>query len=139
MLTGKRMRKEEYKIGAKPRPSQGVIKRTFLKTRERVRARGRVTAKTSCNKKKTSSRFLVFSTDLPTMKEPMASKISQLARITPRVSSFPRKETSSSRSRRIWALMQLGPMRRRDILNADAAISFLSLGWDLLPSYAEST
>jgi hypothetical protein len=87
-------------------------------------AKGRDVEKSSWKSTKTSIFLSHLSTDLPMKKDPIATKMSQLARMIPRVSSLPRKEMRSSLNRMTCATIPLSPMMNSEILRVNLLMPY---------------
>src|SRR4030042_831194 len=86
-------------------------------------AKGRAKETRSWKNTKTSIFLSTFSTVLPITQEPIATRTSQLARMIPRVSSFPRKKMRRSRNRMICAAIPLSPVMSKEAFKDRISIS----------------
>jgi hypothetical protein len=101
MHTGKSIRKEEQNIGKNPILSPIEMPITLFRMRVRKIAMNKDKEKRIVITVNVSSSFLGFSAFLPRKKHPIASRISQFARIIPMQSSLPEKTIRSSLKRSI--------------------------------------
>jgi hypothetical protein len=110
MLTGERIRKEEYNIGTKPILSPIEMPMIVFRMRVRKIAMSKEKEKRIVITINFSRVCLDFSAFLARKKDPNASRISQLARIMPMQSSLPEKTIRNSLKSRISATSPLNPI-----------------------------
>ena len=91
MLTGESIRNEEKNVDKKPIPSPTEMPIMLFRMRIRKIAMSKEMLKRSVTSVYVSSLFWNFSTFLPRKKAPKASRMSQLARMTPMENSLPEK------------------------------------------------
>jgi hypothetical protein len=112
MLTGERIRKEEYNIGINPILSPIAMPMTLFRMRVRKMAMSNEKENRIVITVNISSGCLDFSAFLARKKDPNASRINQLARIMPMQSSLPEKTIRSSLKSRISATSPLNPIAK---------------------------